>query len=135
MTRVTIVAVCLATLVAGTWASFRYWINPGVVHEIRTNPNGEQARKVMLLTLPSGKAIPVNYLREGATVYAAADFPWWRELEGDGGRGSVLIRGQTYHGHIRAVLDDPQRREEVFAKLRPSAPLFFGTMIEIRLER
>ena len=44
------------------------------------HPNGERARKVMLLTLPSGRELPVNYLREGDRVYAGADGRWWREL-------------------------------------------------------
>ena len=88
----------------------------------------------MLLTLPSGKAIPVNYLRDGDTVYAAADFPWWRELRGGGGRGGVLIRGEQLSGHIRAVEDDPELRASVFARLRPSAPAFTGTLIVIELD-
>lgn len=87
----------------------------------------------MLLTLPSGKETPVNYLREGDTVYAAADFPWWRELRGGGGPGSVLIRGETLHGHIRAVEDDPDLRTSVFERLRPTAPAWAGTLVVIEL--
>jgi len=108
--------------------------NPRVIRELRENPDGERARKAMLLTLPSGKAIPVNYLREGDTVYAAADFPWWRELEGGGGRGSVLIRGETLAGHVRVVLDDPALRDAVFERLRPTAPRYFGTLVVIDLD-
>ena len=74
------------------------------------------------------------YLREGDTVYAAADFPWWRELRGDRGRGSVLIRGETLHGQIRAVEDDAELRKSVFGRLRPTAPLWAGTLVVIELD-
>jgi hypothetical protein len=109
--------------------------NPRVVRELREDPLGERATKVMLLTLPSGKAIPVNYLRDGDTVYAAADSPWWRELRDGAGPGSVLIQGETLRGHVRAVRDDPGLRDSVFERLRPRAPRFLGTLVEIELER
>ena len=110
------------------------WINPGVVQELREYPHGERAKKVMVLTLPSGRTFPVNYLRDGGTVYAAADFPWWRELRGEGGRGTVLIQGDLFHASMRAVTSDPDLRKSVFARLRPSAPLFFGTLVVIDLD-
>ena len=108
-------------------------MNRGVIRELREDPNGERAQKVMLITLPSGKEIPVNYLRDGDRVYAGADFPWWRELEGPGAEVTVLIRGETLRGRGRAVKDDPELRASVFARLRPSAPSFTGTLVEIRL--
>lgn len=88
----------------------------------------------MLLTLPSGTAIPVNYLREGSTVYAAADFPWWRGIEDSDGRASALIRGEILHGDIRAEQDDAALRDSVFDRLRPTAPRFTGTLIVIELD-
>jgi hypothetical protein len=123
----------VALLVGGAFA-YSSWTNPRVIRELREDPQGERAQKVMLLTLPSGKALPVNYLRDGDTVYAAADFSWWRELRGKGGRGSVLIRGETLHGHIRVVEDDPELRESVFARLRPTAPRWMGTLVVIELD-
>jgi hypothetical protein len=121
-------------LLVGGARVYTWWTNTRVIRELREDPQGERARKVMLLTLPSGKAIPVNYLRDGGTVYAAADFPWWRELRGEGGRGSVLIRGETLHGYIRAVDNDPKLRDSVFARLRPSAPRWLGTLVVIELD-
>lgn len=121
-------------LLVGSAFAYSWWMNPRVIRELRENPQSERAQKTMLLTLPSGKALPVNYLRDGATVYAAADFPWWRELRGEGGRGSVLIRGETLHGQIRAVENDPELRESVFARLRPTAPRWMGTLVVIDLD-
>jgi hypothetical protein len=129
-----IVLVAGVVLLVGGAFVYTWWTNPRVIRELRKDPQGERAQKVMLLTLPSGKALPVNYLRDGDTVYAAADFPWWRELRGEGGRGSVLIRGETLHGQIRAVTDDPELRESVFARLRPTAPRWMGTLVVIELE-
>ena len=125
--------VVLLLLVAGGLLSSRVR-NPQVVRELRENPEGERAQKVMLLSLPSGKSMPVNYLLDGRVVYAAADFPWWRELRGQGGRVTVLIRGDELSGQARAVEDDPELRASVFERLRPTAPKWAGTLVEIRLD-
>jgi heat shock protein HslJ len=121
-------------LFVGNACVYSCWINPRTIRELRDNPQGERAQKVMLLTLPSGKQIPVNYVRDGGNVYAAADFPWWRELGEEGGPGSVLIRGETLPGHVRAVKNDPKLRDSVFERLRPAAPRFLGTLVEIELD-
>ena len=128
-----IVFACLAVLGVGYAVVATTILNPRVVEELRTRPDGERARKVMLRTLPSGKAIPVNYLRDGDTVYAGADFPWWRELRGAGGPVEVLVRGETRAGRGRAVEDDPALRASVFERLRPSAPSWTGVLVEIVL--
>ena len=128
-----VLVVGVVLLVGGAFV-YSWWTNPRVIRELREDPQGERAREVTLLTLPSGKALPVNYLRDGDTVYAAADFPWWRELRGEGGRASVLIRGETLHGHIGAVEDDPKLRDSVFSRLRPTAPRWMGTLVVIELD-
>ena len=109
-------------------------MNPRVVRELREEPTGERARKVMLITLPSGRTIPVNYLREGNRVYAGADGSWWKEIRGEGGRGSVLVQGETLHGHMRAVEDDPEWRKDVFSRLRPNAIPWAGTLVVVELD-
>jgi hypothetical protein len=124
----------LLVLLGGYAIIAEAFLNPRVIRELETNPDGERARKVMLLTLPSGKAIPVNFLRDGETVFAAADFPWWRELRGEGGDVHVVIRGEKRSGRGRAVEDEPERRAAVFERLRPSAPAWTGTLVEIVLE-
>ncbi len=125
---------CVGVLLAGSACVYTRVTNPRVIRELREHPDGERAKKVMLLTLPSGKAIPVNYLRDGDTVYAAADFPWWRELRDGGGPGSVLIRGETLSGHVRAERADPALRDSVFERLRPTAPRWAGTLVVIELD-
>ncbi|MGR8949617.1 MAG: hypothetical protein ACU84Q_16360 [Gammaproteobacteria bacterium] len=99
-------------------------MNPAVVAELKAEPNGARAKIVMLLSFPSGKQLPVNYLRDGNLVYAGADFGWWRELNTDdsGVPVTMLIQGQNLHGTARAILDQPQYRDEIFARLRPTAP-------------
>jgi len=129
-----LVAACGVLLLLGAALPYQRLANLRVIRELHEDPDGERARRVMLLTLPSGKAIPVNYLRDGDTVYAAADFPWWRELRGGGGPGSVLIRGETLPGHVRVAEDEPELRASVFAWLRPTAPRWTGTLVVIDLD-
>ena len=130
-----IVSIALLILVAlGAAACVGSWLrNPAVIRELQEEPDGERARKVMLLTLPSGKAIPVNYIQDPGVVYAAADFPWWRELR-EPAPVTVLVQGQTLRGQGRAVLDEPELRTPVFERLRPTAPSWTGTLIEVRLD-
>lgn len=132
------VAAALAVLVAlvplAGWLYYERIANPRVERELAENPQGERARKVMVVTLPSGRRVPVNYLQEGAMVYAGADGRWWRELRGDGADVEVLIQGVTRPGHARVVLDDPDYTDEIFSRLRPDAIKGFGTLVEIRLE-
>lgn len=124
----------VAVLLVGSSCVYSWWMNPRVSRELHEDPQGERAQKVMLITLPSGRELPVNYLREGNTVYAGADGRWWHELRGENARGSVFIRGETLHGHMRAVEDDPERRTAVFARLRPNALSFAGTLVVIELD-
>ena len=109
-------------------------MNARVVRELREEPDGQRAEKVMLLMLPSGKSIPVNYLRDGGWVYAGADFPWWRELRGDGRPVTLLIRGETLRGRGRAIKGNPELRASVFERLRPAAAKWTGTLVAIALE-
>ena len=130
-------AICAGILVVALVAFSlyaRFVMNPGVMRELREAPDGERARKVMIITLPSGKQIPVNYLHEGNLVYAGADYPWWRELTGAGAPVELLLRGRDLTGHARAVEDDDALRTDVFARLRPTAPLVFGTLVVVELD-
>jgi len=76
----------------------------------------------------------VNFLREGNVVYAGADGRWWHELRGAGGRVQLLVRGETLTGIGRAIEDQPAHRADVFGRLRPTAPKFTGTLVQIDLD-
>ena len=128
---IAMLALCL--LAAGYGVYMARVANPSVERELRENPEGERARKVMLITLPSGRTLPVNYLREGDTIYAGADGRWWHELRGEGASVGLLVRGETLVGRARAIEDDPDHRSAVFDRLRPSAPKIFGTLVQIDL--
>lgn len=129
-----IVIAAFALLAVGYWIFVVQIGNPRVVRELIENPNGERAARVMLLTLPSGRRIPVNFYREDDMVYAGADGSWWKELVGDGFPVSVLVRGETLQGTARTVLDDPVYTKQIFEKLRPNAIEGFGRLVEIRIE-
>ncbi|MDA7775269.1 hypothetical protein N8993_13935 [Pseudomonadales bacterium] len=117
-----IVIVVLASLVCGYLYYSMAVINPRVAKEITSNPDGERAGIVGLFTLPSGRKLPANYLREGNKVFVGVDGRWWRELTGSENQVSMLIRGQVLKGTARVVLNDPTYTSDVFARLRPKAP-------------
>jgi len=129
----------LALLFGGVFVYFSAFANPRIEAELRRAPDGDRARKVMLLTLPSGRTLPVNYLREGDTVYAGADGSWWHELRGAGASVELFVRGETLSGHALAIEDDSERTRDVFSRLRPSVPRWLpdalnGVLVEISLE-
>ena len=129
-----LIAVVVLLLLVGSYAAYMNRVaNPSVERELHEDPDGERVAKVMLITLPSGRTLPVNYLREGETVYAAADGRWWRQLRGEGAPVELLVLGETLAGHARAIEDDPDHRSAVFDRLRPSAPKLFGTLVQIEL--
>ena len=135
-----IVAICALILVlfVGTGLYFSYVANPKITKELNSEPNGERAAKVMLLTLPSGKTIPVNYLREGEFVFVGADGRWWREFQHDGKRVEVFIRGEALEGNAVAMTEDPEYRDDIFERLRPTVPTwmpeyFKGVLVRIEI--
>ena len=132
--RIAVIVVGLAACIpiAG-WLYYEKVANPRVIRELFEDPHGERAQKVMLLTLPSGRRIPANYLREGDFVYAGADGGWWKELGDAGVEVRVLVAGESFSGIARAVRDDPAYRDRIFRRLRPTAMPGFGTLVEIRL--
>jgi hypothetical protein len=132
-----IIGILIGLVVLSVPALFFYFdqfANPRIVRELMDDPDGERARRVMLLSLPSGRQIPVNYLREDDRVYAAADGSWWKELDGEGFQVTVFVRGESLAGLARAVRDDPDYTKDVFSRLRPTALPGFGTLIEVRLD-
>ncbi len=107
--------------------------NPSVAEELRTDPQGERAGIVMLLTLPDGRVLPVNYRREGNQVFAGADGRWWRALRDGDVPVTVTIRGETLPGRARVVFDDPEYKRDVFARLRPNVPKWLPAWLDAQL--
>ncbi len=107
--------------------------NPRVAEEVSTNPQGERAAIVMLLTFPDGRELPLNYLREGNRVFAGADGRWWRAFRDGNVPVTMLIRGETLTGRARVVLDDPEYRRAVFKRLRPNVPKWLPDWLDAHL--
>ena len=97
-------------------------VNPRVAAELVEAPDGPRAARVMLLTMPDERVIPVNYLREGPLVFAGADGPWWRDFLAGDVPVQLLIRGETLYGVANVVEDDPAYKADVFDRLRPDVP-------------
>ncbi len=117
-----IAAAILALLITGYVAYVTMIGNPAVVADLKEHPMGERAERAMLLTFPDGKTIPVNYLREGNRVYAGADGSWWQAFDGDGAVVSLLVQGEMLEGHATVELEDQAFIDDVFSRLRPTAP-------------
>jgi hypothetical protein len=72
----------------------------------------------------------------GARVYSGwANSRVIRELRESpqGERAQKVMLLTLPSGHIRAVEDDPELRQSVFARLRPTAPRWTGTLVVIEL--
>ena len=98
---------------------------------------------IMLLTMINRQTaepitFPVDYLREGDTVYVGSDSGWWKHLKG-GAEVRVLIQGTEFVGWATPILDDPDRMSEGFKKLRPwtyKRALWSGAvLVEIRIQK
>ena len=107
--------------------------NPRVVREIQNDPQGQRAGIVMLLGLPNGRTLPVNYLREGDQVFVGADGPWWRAVRDGNAPVTVTIRGETLTGRARVVFDDPDYKRSVFERLRPDVPGWLPAWMDAHL--
>jgi hypothetical protein len=132
------IVLALAVLVVGYFVYQTYLVNPRAVAELRDHPDGARARLAALITLPDGRTIPVNYLREADTVFVGADGAWWRQLRG-GAVVTLLIRGETLGGQANPIENDQQYTTEVFARLRPNAPAWLpdwlnGVLVVINLD-
>jgi hypothetical protein len=97
--------------------------NPLVSTILRSEQHGLLSDGVMLITMKERdssemKTFPVDYLREGNTIYIGSDFGWWKHLE-DGAEVHMLIKGTELVGWATPVIDDPERNIAGFKKLRP----------------
>lgn len=116
-----LVALPLIVLFGGK-AYYALVVNDQVTEELKSNPEGERANIVMLLTFPDGSQLPVNYLREENQVFAGADGSWWKVFRDGNVPVKVYIKGEELTGRARTVLDDPEYTKDVFKRLRPNVP-------------
>ncbi|MDG1207129.1 MAG: hypothetical protein P8N51_17305 [Pseudomonadales bacterium] len=107
--------------------------NPRVIKEIINNPNGGRAALVALIDLPSGRSVPVNYLQQDNLVFIGVDGGWWREFASAPTQVQLLIRGESLTGSAVVVLDDPDYTNQVFLKLRPTAPKWLPAWLNGKL--
>ncbi len=128
--------IVLAVLVAAflvLWLVFGPIMNARVMEELASDPQGERAGIVMLLTLPGDRVLPVNYRREGDQVFVGADGRWWRALREGDVPVTVTIRGERLAGRARVVFDDPEYKRDVFARLRPNVPKWLPEWLDAHL--
>lgn len=112
--------------------------NAKVAHDLRTNPTGERAKVAMLLSF-ADRTLPVNYLREDDQVFVGVDGPWWREFDAGAVPVKLLIQGEELTGTAVTVRDNPAYVDDVFSRLRPTAPEWLpdwlnGVLVVIQLD-
>ena len=107
--------------------------NQRVERELRADPEGSTARRVMMVSLPDGRSLPVNYLREDELVFIGVDGFWWRQFTGEGQAVEMFIRGELVNGHAKAVLDRPDYVSEIFKRLRPKVPAWLPSWLNGKL--
>jgi len=130
---VVLAVILLAVAVAGMRYYFATVANDRVIAEIRGTPDGQRASITMLLTLPDGRVLPVNYLRDGDRVFAGADGWWWRSFRGGNVPVMLEIRGARMPAKGSVVLDDPQYTRDVFKRLRPNVPTWLPDWLDAYL--
>ena len=82
----------------------------------------------------------MNYLRDNDQVFIGVDGPWWREFDSGAVPVTMLIQGQTLTGTAATARDDQAYVDEIFARLRPTAPAWLpdwlnGVLVVINLEQ
>ena len=107
--------------------------NQRVEREIRDSPDSATAQRVMMLSLPDGRDLPVNYLVEGDLVFIGVDGFWWRQFEGDGKSVRMFIRGNSFRGHAKVIRDRPDYVRDVFKRLRPKVPSWLPSWLNGKL--
>ena len=116
--RVLIIIAVLAGI-----AAFITVYNPLVSTILQSDQHTLLSGRTMLITMENRgtskmKTFPVNYLREGDTIYIGSDFGWEKHLDG-GAEVRMLIQGTEFVGWAVPISDDPARSSAGFKKLRP----------------
>jgi len=129
MRWVYIIIIAIIVSVVGFAIYQKNFVNPAVAEELRSQPEGLRAARVMLMTIDGSYTL----------VYVGADGPWWHELTGEGSPVALLIKGKVYTGQARAVVNQPEFTRQVFKRLRPKMPgwipdMFNGVLVQIDLD-
>ena len=132
------IAILLVLLAAAGLPYLAKTGNAKVTQELRANPNGETAKRVMLLSFED-RTLPVNYLREADQVFIGVDGPWWRAFDKGAVPVKLLIQGDKLAGMAATVRDDPAYVDDVFSRLRPTVPEWLpdwlnGILVVIQLD-
>ena len=90
---------------------------------LRSEQHALLSGHIMLVTMKNRETLdlitfPVDYLREGNTVYVGSDSGWWKHLEG-GAEVRMLIAGNEVAGWATPILVDPDHSRAGFKKIRP----------------
>lgn len=132
--RIALIVCIFLALAIGAYALyFTQVANPKVITELRAEPNGERAQRVLLLTFPSGKTLPLNYWHDGGMVYLGADFSWWKAFSDGDIPVRLFIRGREYNGRARVIRNDPAFKAKIFAVLRPTVPKWLPHWLDAEL--
>ncbi len=103
------------------------WFNPIMTWLLKSPLHGMISKNVMLITVTGRKSgapisTPVNYLRDGSTLWAISwrERKWWRNLRG-GGPVRVLLAGQAREGRGQ-VLEEEEAVAQSLAEYYRKAP-------------
>ena len=114
------------------------WYNPIMIWILRSPFHKMLSGSIVLLTLTgrkSGRAIevPVNYIRDGKTLWAVSDRQrvWWRNLTG-GAALTVLLARKTKKARGEVILHDKEVVHALteYFKLAPGLAKYFKVKID-----
>ena len=114
------------------------WFNPLMSWLLRSRLHGMLSKGIMLVTVvgkKSGKVYttPVNYVRDGATLWVASqrDRTWWRNLTG-GAPISVRLAGREVQATGEALVEVNAVASNLRAYLQkvPQYAKYFGVALD-----
>ena len=98
----------------GPFLAMNRTVNPALRIMLQSPVHGLASGRLALITYTGRKSgrqytIPVLYRDNGDEVKIAVGWPdrkvWWRNLTGEGGPVSLVVRGQELRGHAIATRD------------------------------
>lgn len=114
------------------------WYNALMAWLLRSPMHGMLSQSTMLVTVTgrkSGKtySTPVNYLRDGNTLWATSqrDRTWWRNLKG-GAHLSALIAGKEQRARGQAIVDEQAVAENLatYFEIAPQYAKYFNVALD-----